>query len=229
MSDATTIILGLDDRKNDFDHFEVDETSWDSSSISASKDTTTHDTAIASDFNDDKFEFVMHHDKLKWINPETGLPFKIGHLFRGKCFQKHDKKAPQFVSVEAQKRQKFNLNKTLQGEKRTVSGVAWCLAKQAKERAKKRGGRFTLTHEWIVDNIEKGCALTGIPFRIACENKKRGGQAPSIDRIDSHNSDQTPENCRVVLDQVNAALNVFSIQDSAVILRRYLNHLTDSK
>ena len=84
----------------------------------------------------------------------------------------------------------------------------------AKHRAIRFGGALSITPEWIESKILLGkCELTGLPFDLQPMTKNHVNPfAPSLDRIDSNNRDYSPENTRVVLAAVNAALNEWGIE-----------------
>lgn len=50
-----------------------------------------------------------------------------------------------------------------------MAGVAHVLLANARVRAIKHGGTITLTRAWIEERLEKGCAVTGLPFQISFE------------------------------------------------------------
>ena len=87
------------------------------------------------------------------------------------------------------------------------------LFNSAKLRSKKFGGNISITPQWIEDKILSGkCELTGLPFDLQpIKDKHVNPYAPSLDRKDSSNRDYSPENTRVVLASVNAALNEWGL------------------
>lgn len=87
---------------------------------------------------------------------------------------------------------------------------------------------FELDIEWFTENYEKGCALTGIPFR---EVKYEPGQRSatktpftvSIDRIDSSKG-YTKENSQLILSSMNQFKGKFPIDDIIYIAEEFLKH-----
>jgi len=84
----------------------------------------------------------------------------------------------------------------------------------AKRRATRFGGALSITPKWIEAKILVGkCELTGLPFDLQPIKKGHvNPYAPSLDRIDSNNRDYSPENTRVILAAVNAALNEWGFE-----------------
>ena len=83
-------------------------------------------------------------------------------------------------------------------------------------RAKKKGWDFDLTTEWILERLERGCALTGREFNLVAG--ARAPDSPSVDRIDSTKG-YTQKNCRVILWGLNAAFGTWgenAFQDIAL-------------
>jgi len=91
----------------------------------------------------------------------------------------------------------------------------------AKYRAKKYGGKITITPNWILKKLQAGiCELTGLPFDFSkMEGQHKNPYSPSLDRIDSKNRDYTPENTRVVLTGVNMALNEQTLETMKPIFK----------
>lgn len=146
----------------------------------------------------------------KWINPLTQQPFRWNEEFEGKFFVRHLSTGPVFASSSP----------------RHAAKMARKLLNSAQARARKHGGIVTITIERILDAINTGCELTGIPFDLSKTSKKRpSAYAPSLDRIDCSNRNYTPENTRVVLAYVNAALNNFPLESSFEILKALLETL----
>lgn len=72
-----------------------------------------------------------------------------------------------------------------------------------RHRAETLGLPYDLDKEWYLSGIEKGCAMTGIPFELNHGlNHGRSAKHPSIDRIDSKKG-YTKANCRMVLNIMN--------------------------
>lgn len=83
-------------------------------------------------------------------------------------------------------------------------GRAQYLLEVAKRRALKKGIAFDLTRDWVMQGIERGCAMSGIVF-VLTAGEDHHPYAPSIDRIDSSEG-YTKDNCRVILWCLNTAL-----------------------
>ena|SRR4249920_3109108 len=78
----------------------------------------------------------------------------------------------------------------------------------ARDRARKNGIDFTLTHDWAKRTYTGFCSLTGLPFIVRSIEDRLGGKpgggtySPSIDRINPLEG-YIEENCRWVLHSVN--------------------------
>jgi hypothetical protein len=81
----------------------------------------------------------------------------------------------------------------------------------AKARAAKAGVPFSLTRDWVEQQLLSGhCTVTGIPFDMASVGRGQGHSAPwapSLDRIDPARG-YTFENTRAVVWMFNAAKHV---------------------
>jgi hypothetical protein len=89
----------------------------------------------------------------------------------------------------------------------------------ARKRALKNGQTFTLTKEWVKQELQKGCCVvTGIPFDYSHFSKSRKSRrhyspfAPSLDRKNSRYG-YTPTNCQVVCLIYNYAKNRYTHDD----------------
>jgi hypothetical protein len=106
------------------------------------------------------------------------------------------------------------------GSTRTIEGIATKLLHGAKGRTKNKDTKITITKDWIVQKLKHGsCELTNIPFVFPANSRLPNAYGPSLDRIDSTNRDYSPENTRLVLYQVNVALNRFGEEASLPILK----------
>ena len=77
----------------------------------------------------------------------------------------------------------------------------------AKRRAKHRALSFSLSAQWLRDQLEAHdfkCAVTGVAFSLEDDHNARymNPYAPSIDRIDPSRG-YDPDNCRVVCQRYN--------------------------
>lgn len=111
------------------------------------------------------------------------------------------------------------------GPERVPRTIAARLLASARARALKQGGTVTIDMQWIMERLQV-CCISGIPFELAARGRP-DARAPSLDRIDAENPNYSPENTRVVLWQVNAALNRFSDRESLPILRALVHGLED--
>jgi len=70
----------------------------------------------------------------------------------------------------------------------------------ARQRAKEKKWDFNLDKAWCEEEINKGCAATGLPFDLSVEGTyvKMNSYAPSIDRMDK-NRGYIKDNCRMVI------------------------------
>lgn len=157
-------------------------------------------------------------------------PLRRGAVIDGKIFRSYHKQHPTFKEGQwFQSRHMASSSTTLAqslaltkknrfGTTRNLSAIATNLLQGAKRRAKKHGGRVTITRKWILERLRRGvCELTDEAFHFPAE-KEMSNRAPSLDRIDSKNRDYSPENTRIVLIQVNTALGRWTIEESLPVL-----------
>lgn len=74
-----------------------------------------------------------------------------------------------------------------------------------KQRAIRKGIPYSLSWQWLEEQVEKGCAFTGMPFELISGSP----WYPSVDRINPLKG-YTPENCRVVVSMYNYMRNRWS-------------------
>jgi len=123
-----------------------------------------------------------------------------------------------FQDYEKHKTSRYLANKKY---KQTTNGRLKQIAKQLIDCARKRiqnrkRGILTITSDWIVPRLARGkCELTQLDFNLA----PNSNLVPSLDRINSKNYDYSPENCRLVLRQVNVALNAWTEQESLPVFK----------
>lgn len=88
---------------------------------------------------------------------------------------------------------------------------------KSRTRAQRAGLEYSLTKEWIIQELAKGgCAATGLPFSFDMGTPKQPNPwSPSIDRRDSSKG-YTPDNCRIVVWVFNCAKMGW---DDEVVLR----------
>lgn len=96
----------------------------------------------------------------------------------------------------------------VRAHRQTSKGKARHLFGLAKSRAKKKGLLFTITFDWVLEQIQNGtCQLSGENFDLAAYGRNRKNPYnPSIDQI-IPGFGYTPENSRVILLGLNLALN----------------------
>ena len=155
------------------------------------------------------------------VNPVTSKTFHRGDVASdGRIYwgykRGHARWATDADHFERLTKARRHANRFQSGNLRTPKSVANGLLQGARERAKASGGRVTITVAWIMERLNT-CALTDMAFVIPCHGKPEA-RAPSLDRIDSANADYSPENTRLVLWQVNAALNRFSDAESLPVI-----------
>jgi len=92
--------------------------------------------------------------------------------------------------------------------KETLPGRAVYLLSGCRKRAKSKKLDCLLTKEWFEEKLKNGkCELSGIKFDLNTSRTSRSNPfAPSPDRIDITKG-YTPENTRLVLNLINAALS----------------------
>ncbi len=95
----------------------------------------------------------------------------------------------------------------------------------AKRRASKKKIEFSLTKEWITQQLiaqKFCCILTDIPFVFNETNSQLNPFIPSLDRINSSKG-YTQDNTRIVCSIINLSLNEFGEQTFRQICEAYLN------
>jgi len=92
--------------------------------------------------------------------------------------------------------------------KETLPGRAVYLLSGCRKRAKSKKLDCLLTKKWFEEKLKNGkCELSGIKFDLNTSRTSRSNPfAPSPDRIDITKG-YTPENTRLVLNLINAALS----------------------
>lgn len=108
----------------------------------------------------------------------------------------------------------------------TVKGRAFTLYYSARSRAKQWDVPFSLTKEWIQGELLKGrCAVTGMQFSMEESQAYRATHpfSPSIDRIVS-GGPYSPDNCRVVILAVNAAMGAWGEAIFSTVAHAYVSH-----
>ena len=166
---------------------------------------------------------------MKRLNPETGMPFKMGDVdSSGKIFRSYThkiKKNTSFFYEKWEDEKTFFAKKTKRklnhrATNQTPAGRAVHMLGNCRGSAKRRNITFDLRLEDILPAVEsRVCQLTGLPFDFT-PNKKKGlnPYAPSVDRIDNEKG-YTKDNVRVVLWAVNAALNECSDEEARPIIK----------
>ena len=110
---------------------------------------------------------------------------------------------------QAQKRKRNSLN-----------GKAYSIWKASSRRAQKRNETFSLSRQWIKDQLMIGkCAVSGLLFDLSSIG--RSPYSPSIDRIDNTKG-YIPENCRLILWALNAAFSNWGEQEMKLIVKQWL-------
>jgi len=93
----------------------------------------------------------------------------------------------------------------------TIEGRTNRLFNNARRRAKSRGGKCTITKEFIKEVLINGVDPdTDIPFVITVG---KHAYAPSVDRIDTSNPDYSPDNTKVITYVGNCCKNQFGERD----------------
>lgn len=77
----------------------------------------------------------------------------------------------------------------------------------ARQRSLTLGTQFSITREWVEEQIKEGrCAVSGIPFDIEYRTGRARPFAPSLDQI-TPGGGYTPENTQMVVWIYNSAKN----------------------
>lgn len=91
----------------------------------------------------------------------------------------------------------------------------------ALRRARKRGLEFTITRDWIDDNLRTGrCALSGVPLILGQAYHLR---SPSIDRINPRRG-YTPDNSRIIAYAINRARGISRDAELTKLIKSYLQY-----
>lgn len=88
-----------------------------------------------------------------------------------------------------------------------------------KKRAKEKDLRFELSVSWYLEQFEKPCAISGLPFDLTAEGRD---WSPSVDRIDPTQG-YTQSNCRLVLNCINMFKGTLSDDDIYYISKKIVN------
>lgn len=75
---------------------------------------------------------------------------------------------------------------------------------------------FSLSEQWLVDNLPDRCPILGIPIVVGCDRQDLDN-APSVDRVDN-NLGYTLENCRIISYRANRLKNSASRAELQAIL-----------
>lgn len=69
----------------------------------------------------------------------------------------------------------------------------------------RRAGRRLLSPDWLVEQVERGCPLTGLPFDLSRGHGsgRTALLAPSVNRIDSDKPYDHPDNVEVIVQPLN--------------------------
>lgn len=100
----------------------------------------------------------------------------------------------------------------IQGDRyrKSRSGWAVCLVKEARRRAKLKGLNINITPEWVIINMPRICPVLGIPlFRgigKSCDN------SPTLDRIDNSKG-YTVDNVEIISMKANRAKSDLNLEE----------------
>lgn len=97
------------------------------------------------------------------------------------------------------------MNDYIRGPKCACAGSmnATALLSRARQRARKLGVAFDLTHEWFAAEFAKDCAFSGLAFD---PSSKRGPGSPAINRK-NRSGGYTKANCRLILNYFHLVLS----------------------
>lgn len=110
-----------------------------------------------------------------------------------------------------------SVGKRAPSKKKVVNLPVHTLLHSAKRRAAQKKLPFTLTKDWVDIRLVVGlCQLTGIPF-----DSSRKAYLPSIDRVRPAEG-YTPENCRMILWGLNAAIGSWGFAEARELWQKVL-------
>jgi hypothetical protein len=125
--------------------------------------------------------------------------WRLQKIARGICDQCPEPATP--GKVQCQKcRDKIRLR--VRGINKTRANI---MLNSARLRAKHDMVECTLTADWFNERFARGCELTNLPFEPGNGPGQSNPYAPSVDRIKA-GGPYSPDNCRMVLFAVNAAM-----------------------
>ena len=82
---------------------------------------------------------------------------------------------------------------------------AHAILKRVQKRAKVNGLEFDLDHAWVLERLNSGCEVSGLPYDFSAEGAHiRQPFGPSVDRILAGGG-YTKRNCRMILMCLNTA------------------------
>ena len=108
----------------------------------------------------------------------------------------------------------------------TIEGRSKTLYHSARTRAKQWGVEFSLSQQWIQQQLRRGtCALTGMPFamELSPQHKATNPLSPSIDRIVA-GGPYSEGNCRLVTLAINLAMGQWGEDTFAIVSKNYLKY-----
>ena len=176
--------------------------------------------------------------KMKRINPKTGLPFVHGFVredgyvfvsYQQTKLRKDGTFKENWYTPEKFKNRNFYIVKHHAKNRLSNQGRAQQLLNGAKGRVKKSNGIVTIDRDWVQQKLDKGiCELTGLKFNLELSDKTRmHPYSPSLDRINSEDSNYTKTNTRVVLTAVNLTLSNFGEQEILPILEAMVTSIKE--
>ena len=140
---------------------------------------------------------------------ERLLKWKREHPERCRT-RRHRKQTDKAKEAQSKRFKKWATSKESDIEFRAKRGWE---SKRAK--CRKSGIQFDLTYGWYLEQLNRGCAVTGLPFRFGSLSPF----SPSVDRIDQTKG-YTEDNCRMVLFAVNSLRGSGSDADMYLIAEK---------